>query len=51
MPQYNYNNIVILVTNVIMLEFLSAHFIHPVALHLTIFSFCGMSLEHKTNES
>ena len=31
MPQYSYNNIII-VTNVIVLEFLSARFIHPHAL-------------------
>ena len=31
MPQYSYNNIIIIVTNV-MLEFLSPQFIHPVAL-------------------
>ena len=31
MPQYSYNNIII-VTNVIILEFLSAPFVHPGAL-------------------
>ena len=51
MLQYNHNNIIIIVTNIIMLEFLSAHFVHPGALQLTIFSFFSMSLEHKTNES
>ena len=35
MPQYRYNNIIIIVTNVIILEFLSARFVHPGAL-LTI---------------
>ena len=29
MPQYSYNNIIIIVTSVIMLEFLSAQFAHP----------------------
>ena len=33
-----------------MLEFLSAHFVHPGALQLPNFFF-GMSLEHKTSES
>ena len=28
MPQYSYNNIVIIVANVIILEFLSARFVH-----------------------
>ena len=32
MRQYSYNNIINIVTNVIMLEFSSAQFIHPVAL-------------------
>ena len=32
MPQYNNNNIVIIVTNVIILEFLPSWFIHTVAL-------------------
>ena len=31
-PRDSYNNIIIIVTNVIMLEFLSVRFIHPVAL-------------------
>ena len=51
MVQYNYNNIIIIVTNIIMLEFLSVHFAHPGALQQTIFSFFSISLEHKTNES
>ena len=29
MPLYSYNNIIIIVTNVIILEFLSAQFVHP----------------------
>ena len=32
MPQYSYNNIIIVVANVIILEFLSALFVHPGAL-------------------
>ena len=32
MPRYSYNNITIIVTNIIMLELLSAGFVHPVAL-------------------
>ena len=29
MQRYSYNNIIIIATNVIMLEFLSARFLHP----------------------
>ena len=36
MLQYNYNNIIIIVTNIIMLESLYALFVHPGALQLTI---------------
>ena len=46
---YSYNNVV--VTNVIILEFLSARFVHPGARQLT--SFCLFflhKLEHKNNE-
>ena len=32
MPRYSYNNIIIIVTNVFILEFLSAQFVHPGAL-------------------
>ena len=32
MPRYSYNNITIIVTNIIMLELSSAGFVHPVAL-------------------
>ena len=39
MLQYSYNNIVIIVTNAIWLEFLSARFVHPGTLQLTILSF------------
>ena len=46
MLQYIHNSIIIIVTN-IMLEFLSAHFVHPGALQLTIFSLFSMGLEHK----
>ena len=47
---YSYNNVV--VTNVIILEFLSARFVHPGVRQLT--SFCLFfflhKLEHKNNE-
>ena len=33
MPQHSYNNIVIIVTNVIIFKFLSARFVHPGAHH------------------
>ena len=36
---YSYNNIIILVTNIIILEFLSARFTHPGAPQQTILSF------------
>ena len=40
MPLYlSYNKIIINVTNVIILEFLSARFVHPGALQLIILSF------------
>ena len=32
MPPYSYNNYFIIVTNAIILRFLSARFVHPVAL-------------------
>ena len=32
MPRYSYNSIIIIVTNIIMLELSSARFLHPVAL-------------------
>ena len=32
MPRYSYNNITIIVTNIIMLELLSAGFVYPVTL-------------------
>ena len=47
MPRYSYDSIIILVTNVILLEFLleflSARFVHPCALQLTILSFFNTS--------
>ena len=49
---YSYNNII--VTNVIMLEFLYAQFIHPSALlpfYLFQHNFLTLYLEHKKNES
>ena len=44
MPRYSYNNI-ILVTNVMILELLSAWFVHPGAPQLTILS-NAFSLHH-----
>ena len=49
MPQYSYNNIIIIVTNV-MLEFLSPQFVHPVAL-LPFYTTRQRELENKNNES
>ena len=37
--EYSYNSIIIVVTNVIILEFLSTWFLHPAAPQLTILSF------------
>ena len=34
MPQYSYNTVIIIVTNIIILEFLSARFVHPGAPYL-----------------
>ena len=48
MPRYGYNNIII-VTNVIIVEFLSAQFVHPGAL-LPFYFFLNES-EDKNNES
>ena len=36
MPQYSYNNIIIIVTNAIILEVLSARCVYPCATQLTI---------------
>ena len=47
--RYSYNNIIIIVTNDILLEFLSAQFVHPGAL-LPFYIFWH-NLEHKNNES
>ena len=43
MPRYSYNNIIIIVTNFIILEFLSPLIEHPGALQLTILSFFDTS--------
>ena len=43
MPRYSYNNIIIDITNVIILEFLSAWFVTPGALQLTNLSFFNTS--------
>ena len=39
MPRYSCNNIINIVNNVIMLEFLSARFVYPGGQQLTILSF------------
>ena len=39
MPWYSYDNIIIIVINVIVLEFLSAWFVHTAAPQLSILSF------------
>ena len=39
MSRYSYNNIIIIITNVIILEFLSARFVHSGASQLMILSF------------
>ena len=43
MPQYSYNNIIIIVTNAIMSEKLPVWFVEPGAPQLTILSFFNMS--------
>ena len=49
MPRYSYSSIIIIVTNAIVLEFLSARFVHPGA--LLQFNFFEPELQHKNNES
>ena len=49
MPRYSFNNIIIIVTNVIILEPLCAQFVHPGAPQGTILF--SHELEHKTIES
>ena len=46
---YCYNNMIIIIINVVILTFLSARFAGPGALQLTIFF--KHELEHKNNES
>ena len=41
--QYNYKNIISIVINIAILEFLSARFVHPGPLPLTILSFVNTS--------
>ena len=48
-PRYSYNNIIIIVTNVITLQVLSALFVHPGTL-LPYFIFFEHDLEYKNNE-
>ena len=43
MLEYSYNNLIIIVSNVTILEFLSARFAHPDAPQLTILSFFNKS--------
>ena len=49
-PEYSYNNIIIIVTKAFISEFLSARFVHPGAPQPTIPSFLT-ELEHKNKES
>ena len=54
MPRYSCNNIIIIVTNAILLECLSARFVHLGALQLTILSFLTLVLsflEHKNSQT
>ena len=50
-PQYSYNNIITIVTNVVMLEFLSARFIHPGAANISSFFFNKSCNIRKTKAS
>ena len=50
MPWYSNNNILVVVANVILLEFLSARIVHPSAPQLTILSFFNAS-QNKNYES
>ena len=43
MLRYNYNNIISIVINIAILEFLSARFVHPGTLPLTILFFVNTS--------
>ena len=45
-PRYSYNNIIIITTNVIILELMSARFVHPG----TAISLFQLELEQKNNE-
>ena len=47
MLRYSYNNIIIIVTNVIILEFVSTRFVHPGAL----LPFFKHELEHQNKEN
>ena len=47
---YTYNNIIVTVTNAIILEFLSARFLHSGALQITILFF-QRELERENNKS
>ena len=51
MLRYSYNNIIFIVTNVVILEFFSAEFVHPGILQLTILYFFKHELEYRSNET
>ena len=51
MLRYSYNNIIVIVTNVVILEFFSALFVHPGILQLTILYFFKHELEYRSNET
>ena len=51
MLRYTYHNIIIIVTNVIISEFLLARFVPPCGLQLTILSFFNTSLNIRITET
>ena len=51
MLRYSYDNIIVIVTNVVILEFFSAPFVHPGILQLTISYFFKHELKHRSNET
>ena len=48
MLQYSYNNIIV-VTNIIMLEFLSVQFLHSGPLQLTLIYLFSTEIKHENN--
>ena len=51
MLRHSHNNIIIIVTNIVILEFLPTRFVHPGAPQLKILPFLLNELEHKNNET